>query len=108
MLSTLDGLSGDHFYFSNRMIIRDIPPGRKMDLDSEPAVYFVVWIGSLFIFLLVDFPLLFADFELRVDVYGLEVNKKSHAQKLSGSGKSSPKKTKVSVFDMVYVFLKWW
>ena len=27
MLSTLDGISGDHFYFSNRMIIRDIPPG---------------------------------------------------------------------------------
>jgi len=60
MLSTLDGISGDHFYFSNRMIIRDIPP----------------------------------DFELRVDVYGLEVNKKSHSQRLQSGGGSSPKKSK--------------
>jgi hypothetical protein len=69
MLSTVDGISADHFYFSNRMVIRDIPP----------------------------------DYELRVDVYGLEVPKRSHLEKLKNGGNgSSPKKNKIKVSSGLY------
>ena len=118
MLSTLDGISGDHFYFSNRMIIRDIPPG----LPSNPCfddwlmevldlIVTVVCVGlhpdtmdnCRICVLCTSFMV--SDFELRVDVYGLEVNKKSHSQRLQSGSGSSPKKSKVilgTLFDNFY------
>ena len=45
----------------------------------------------------------FLDFELRIDVYGLEVNKKSHSQRLNSGSGSSPKKSKVLYLMMILV-----